>query len=107
MKTFKKVCFVCLVAFLFFTEPVWSASDVAKAFADALKSRSTGTIEEVTQNFQPYLGIEGSAKLSDNVTLNGLAKFYSNNQGDADTRLTDFDLALLFGRDYYNKPPET
>ncbi|MBF0544076.1 MAG: hypothetical protein HQM08_06575 [Candidatus Riflebacteria bacterium] len=54
----------------------------------------------------PYLGIDTSAKLSRNVTLNGLAKFYVNKLGETDTQLKDFDLLFLFGRDYSEIPAD-
>ncbi|MBF0500090.1 MAG: tetratricopeptide repeat protein [Candidatus Riflebacteria bacterium] len=63
---------------------------------------------ELTQNLSvPYLGVEGNAKLSGNVALNGAVKYFSINQSGASGRLTDFDVALLFGSDYAKEPAET
>lgn len=63
---------------------------------------------ELNQNFGvPYLGFEGNTKLSDNVTLNGSLKYFSLNGSGASGRLTDFDVALLIGRDYAKEPAQT
>lgn len=63
---------------------------------------------ELNQDFSlPYLGIEGSSRLSDNVSLNGSIKYFSFNQSGASGRLTDLDLALLFGSDYERNPAKT
>lgn len=55
----------------------------------------------------PYLGIEGNAKLSGNVTLNGALKYFALNRSGASGRVTDLDVALLIGRDYTEEPAET
>lgn len=70
-----------------------------------VKGRQAG---ELNQNFVvPYLGIEGNTKLSGNVTLNGSLKYFSLNRTGATGQLTDFDVALLYGRDYTKEPAET
>jgi hypothetical protein len=62
---------------------------------------------ELDQNFSvPYLGFEGNRRVSDSTTLIGAIKYFSFNQGGASGRLTDFDIALQFGRDY-DKCPAT
>jgi len=61
---------------------------------------------ELTQSLTiPYLGIEGNGKLSANIFLNVALKCIA--LSDAHTHLTDFDIALLFGRDYVKNPSET
>lgn len=63
---------------------------------------------ELNQTFSvPYLGLEGIAKLSGNVTLNGSVKSFSLNRSGSSGRLTDLDLAFLFGRDYSRVPAQT
>ncbi|PKL46193.1 MAG: hypothetical protein CVV42_17380 [Candidatus Riflebacteria bacterium HGW-Riflebacteria-2] len=60
---------------------------------------------ELDQNIgMPYLGVEGTARLSDNAGLTGSARFFDFDKNGEANRLSDFDLAFEFGRDYQNMP---
>lgn len=62
---------------------------------------------ELDQNFRvPYLGIASSNKLSNNLSMNAAIKCFSFNYSGAKGRMTDFDLAFLFGKDYAKHPSE-
>ncbi len=62
---------------------------------------------ELDQNFRvPYMGITCSNRLSDNISLNATIKSFSFNYSGAKARMTDFDLALLIGKDYAKHPSE-
>ncbi|MEW5992925.1 MAG: hypothetical protein AB1744_00830 [Candidatus Zixiibacteriota bacterium] len=63
---------------------------------------------ELQQRFpMPYLGVECNARLSKTVTLSGSAKWFSVNRSGTAGRITDIDIALLFGRDYVKEPANT
>jgi len=81
----------------------------SRSFMRLAQQLAAGTrAGELNQDFSvPYLGVEGNAKLSGNVTLNGSVKYFSLNRSGASVRLTDFDVALLFGRDYAKEPAGT
>lgn len=81
----------------------------SRSFMRLAQQLAAGTrAGELNQDFSvPYLGVEGNAKLSGNVTLNGSVKYFSLNRSGASGRLTDFDVALLFGRDYAKEPAGT
>jgi hypothetical protein len=62
---------------------------------------------ELDQNFRiPYMGIANSNKLSANLSMNATLKYFSFNHGVSKGRLTDFDVAFLFGKDYAKHPSE-
>ncbi len=48
----------------------------------------------------PYLGVEGAARLSGNAGLIGSARFFDLDKNGEANRLSDFNLAFEFGRDY-------
>jgi|GEM_PF-2101722 len=62
-------------------------------------------VGELTQSLSvPYLGIEGNGKISANIFLNAALKYIALSGTRA--HLTDFDIALLFGRDYLKESSE-
>jgi len=62
-------------------------------------------IGELDQNIgMPYLGLEGATRLSANAGLTGSFKYCDLDRNGEPNRLSDFDLALIFGRDYAAAP---
>ena len=60
---------------------------------------------EIDQNIgMPYLGVEGAARLSVNAGLTGSARFFDFDKNGEANRISDFDLAFEFGRDYQSMP---
>mgnify|MGYP003770927609 CR=1 FL=1 len=56
---------------------------------------------ELKQNIgMPYLGVEGASRLSANAGLTGSARFFDFDKNSEANRLSDFNLAFEFGRDY-------
>jgi len=90
----------CSWKFLFGAKFSRTFMRLEQQFANGLRSG------ELTQSLSvPYLGIEGNGKVSANIFLDVALKYIALNGTRA--HLTDFDIALLFGRDYVKTPSET
>lgn len=55
----------------------------------------------------PYIGVESAARVSDNIRINGMMKFFPLFLGNSDNKLFDFNVALLFGGNHNRKTSET
>lgn len=64
-------------------------------------------VGELDQNIgMPYLGLEGATRLSANAGLTGSFKYFDLDRDGEPNRLSDFDFALVFGRDYASTPAQ-
>ncbi|PKL49047.1 MAG: hypothetical protein CVV42_07735 [Candidatus Riflebacteria bacterium HGW-Riflebacteria-2] len=64
-------------------------------------------VGELDQNIgMPYLGLEGATRLSANAGLTGSFKYFDLDRNGEPNRLSDFDFAFVFGRDYAAAPAQ-
>lgn len=72
-----------------------------RIFMDLIRNTPLGPqIGELRQElYLPYIGLEGTTHLSNSLALNGIVKFFSINSNKADSRLSEFELALVLGTD--------
>lgn len=62
-------------------------------------------VGELAQSIgMPYIGVEGNVIISETVSFSGSANFFDFNKSGEANRISDFDLAFEFGRDYQTMP---